>query len=65
MNEKIIIEYKNKSYIVIKKNLESYDQFYNRAWLIAKDEPTSLDDYKTSLITNQKKINELYLGYEY
>ena len=65
MDEKIIIEYKNKSYIVIKKNLESYDQFYNRAWLIAKDEPETLDDYKTSLITNQKKINEMYLGYEY
>ena len=65
MVKKVIIQYRNKSYIVIKKDLESNEQFYNRAWLIAKDEPKTSKEYTRSLLKSQKKINELYLGYVY
>jgi len=65
MVEKVIIQYKNKSYIVIKQDLESYDQFHTRAWLVAKYEPKTLDEYNTALVKSQKKINELYLGFVY
>ena len=65
MVKKVIIQYKNKSYIVAKQHLESYDQFYTRSWLIAKYEPKTLDEYKTALVKSQKKINELYLGFVY
>ena len=65
MEEKVVIRYKNKSYIIIKKDLESYDQFYHRAWLIAKDEPDTSLDYAKSILKSQQKINEIYLGYIY
>ena len=65
MVEKFAITYKNKSYIITKKLLESYDEFYHRAWLIVKQEPETLDDYEKSILKSQQKINEIYLGYVY
>ena len=65
MVEKIVIKYKNKSYIIEKKKLESYEEFYSRSWIMVKYEPKTSEDYKKNLIRSQKKINELYLGYEY
>ena len=65
MTKKIIIKYKNKSYIIEKKELESYDQFYDRAWILVKDCPDTKEKYKISLLESQKKINIKYLKYEY
>lgn len=61
----IIIDYKNKSYILEKKSVESHDQFYSRAWLIAKSEPENKKEFEQSKLDAQKKINIEYLGYEY
>ena len=65
MTKKIIIKYKNKSYIVLKKDLESYDQFYDRAWMLVKDCPDTKKKYQMSLLESQKKINIKYLNYKY
>lgn len=65
MSEICIIKYKDHSYIIKKRDLESYEQFYHRAWLIVKEEPTTEKEYKKSILKSQKKINELYLGYVY
>ena len=65
MTKKIIINYKNKSYIIEKNELESNDQFYNRAWLLVKDCPDTKAKYKISLLESQKKNNIKYLNYEY
>lgn len=61
----IIIDYKNISYIIEKKSQESYDQFYKRAWLIAKNEPKNKKEFENSKLDAQKNINIEYLGYEY
>jgi hypothetical protein len=60
-----IIRYKNKSYILIKKATESSEQFYHRAWLVAKTQPKTCSEFKESLLNCEKKINEIYLGYSY
>ena len=65
MEKYFVIKYNNKSYIVKRDKLESSEQFYHRAWLIAKDEPSNQLEYKKSILKNQKKINEKYLGYVY
>ena len=55
----------NKSYILIKKDTESSEQFYHRAWLVAKTQPKTCSEFKESLLNCEKKINEIYLGYSY
>jgi len=62
---KKIIRYENKSYIIVKKDTESSEQFYHRAWLIAKTQPKTDAEFKESLLNCEKKINEIYLGYSY
>ena len=65
MKDFIILNYKNNSYIIFKNSIESYDQFYKRAWLISKKSPKTEIEFKKINLEVQKIINNHYLGYEY
>jgi len=65
MDDKIVIDYKQKSYIVYRRDLESHEHFYTRAWLLVKHEPTTMDEYNKALVDSIKKTNEIYLKYTY
>lgn len=61
----ILIIYKGYTYKINKKYTESYNDFYERAWLIAKKEPRNKKDYNTALISAQIEMNKKKLGYSY
>ena len=65
MENKIVINYKHSIYIVNRRPLESHEQFYTRAWLLVKQEPNTLTEYNTALMSSIKKTNEIYLKYTY
>ena len=61
----ILINYKGNTYKVSKKLTESYNDFYERAWLIAKKEPKNSKDYNTAIIEVDMTMNRKKLGYIY
>ena len=61
----ILITYKGYTYKINKNSTESYNDFYERAWLVVKKEPRNKDTYNKALIHTQMEINKKKLGYSY
>jgi hypothetical protein len=64
-NEYIDIFYNGKIYKIYREYTESFDQFYNRAWFIAKKEPQNGNEFKTIEIKSKIWRNTKYLDMRY
>lgn len=59
------IFYNGVIYKIYRDITESYDQFYNRAWFIAKKEPKTSTEFKTIEIESRIWRNTYYLDAKY
>ena len=63
--ECVNIHFHGRQYHVLKIETESYNVLYDRAWIIARLEPSTAEQYDSALVAAQRKINELVYGYSY
>lgn len=59
------IEYKGIIYNVKQDEFESDDTFYERMWIIAKQEPKSEEEYKKAISYSRLWINNKMLGCQF
>jgi len=64
-NEFTNIFYNGVIYKIYRDQSESYDQFYNRAWFIARKQPKTIAEFKTIEVESRIWRNTHYLGTKY
>ena len=62
---KTIIDVDNISYLILKKEDESNEQFYSRAWYVSKSKPKNEKEFKLALVKADIKSNIEYLDNSY
>lgn len=59
------IRYKGKMYVIRKGPHETDERACDRAWFVAKQEPTNNDELAVAIDESHKWCNEKYLGMKY